>query len=718
MAGGRRRRRSSASSNTSNAKGSLNTTAKNSLRPPPPPAKTENADTSEDTSAKADAVRGAIASSGLARLTANDADDPFAYDSELDTLSTVSSRSSISSSNGSLLEQALGISTDGDLHPRQSSSEVGDGTPRAGSVPDGHTAVADQQSHESADMPIHNEDMVGSSNDNTPGSDKDSLATSTVKSGDGRKRRAAKSEGSTATSRSKGARSRRSSSGVKKETTRRNTRRQDNASDNSAVHSNDSDNVESAQQAAPISSTISESDEPADSYVGDAAETTVAAEDIEAAQSKGGDTAKRSSKGSGVEDDEDEDAAADETRRSAALAELTSIEIEFAQLRERLYCERLQQVQIEEDYLLSGQHAEYERCVEELSHNHAQQLEKLRFAHEAWLEQREQVHRTWIRTLNYTSLVQRQELRRRMISSQQRRIWRLRDKRIQEDQRYADRVSTRHGAGAVDEDIALIAQQSSESLLQHRHARRVARTSQRCMVHSRKQRLAVPGLDPAEMDADYAAMDLPVFPREPQAKFRRIFVPPLATEPNQTAGKKRKPRQPRQPRKKPALEKGRSAGGGDTGAMAGAATAAAHDTSRPALSAVSPSAADASPLANNIPARQAASPGFGQARTSRMNGQHSAATSPARILQALPPVAENVPPPPPPTTLSKNAQRSASPPSIASATTVVASASVVSSSEKNQGSNGTSSSSSERNARGSVDIHVPSSNSGALGLKV
>ncbi|PIA17096.1 hypothetical protein COEREDRAFT_92158 [Coemansia reversa NRRL 1564] len=707
MVGGRRRRRSSASSNTSNSKSNLNTATKTTLRLPPS-VKPDNPDISENEGVKADVVHEAITGSGLARLTANDVDDPFAYDSELDTLSTVSSRSSISSSNGSLLEQALGISAGADLHPRQSSSEAGDSISRAGSVSKGLTTV-DQRSPESADMAIHSEDMVDSLTDDTPSSDKDGLESNTSKDENGRKRRKSKSEGFTKGYKSTDARSRRSSSAVKKETTRRTTRRQDNASDNSAAHKIDSDNVESPHQEAPVSSTILESDEHGEDYIADAAETTVAGEDIEAVLSKGGDKDIRSSRSSSVED---EDAVADETRRSAALTELTNIEIEFAQLRERLYCERLQQVQIEEDYLLSGQHTEYERCVEDLSKSYAQQLEKLRFAHDVWLEQREHLHQTWIRTVNYTSLVQRQELRRRMISLQQRRIWRLRDKRIQEDQRYADRVSTRHGAGAVDENIALIAQQSSESLMQHRQARRVARTSQRCMVHSRKQRLAVPGLDPAEMDADYMAMDLPVYPREPQTNFRRIFVPPLGSEPNPSTGKKRKPRQPRQPRKRPALEKGRSAGKGGSSAMAGSA---AQDTSRPALSAFSPRAAEASPLATNIPAKQAASPGFGQARTSRMNGQNSAVTSPARILQALHPVVENGSPPP--TALSKSSLQSASPPSIASATTVIANPSVISPSEKNQNSN-SSTSSSDRNAHVSVDMHVPSSNSGVLGLKV
>ncbi|KAJ2768425.1 hypothetical protein IWQ57_003537, partial [Coemansia nantahalensis] len=82
----------------------------------------------------------------------------------------------------------------------------------------------------------------------------------------------------------------------------------------------------------------------------------------------------------------------------------------------------------------------------------------------------------------------------------------------------------------------------------------------RCLVHSRKQQLAAPGLDPAEMDADYRAMSLAVYPRTPKAGPRRVFVPPLVPESGSAAaaaavaGKKRKPRQPRQPKKRLAVD--------------------------------------------------------------------------------------------------------------------------------------------------------------------
>ncbi|KAJ1740989.1 hypothetical protein H4R22_001091 [Coemansia sp. RSA 1290] len=365
---GRRRRRSSASSTTSNAKGA--NSAPETLRPPP------------------------IANEPTNSLPALDAaDDPFAYDSDLETLSSVSSHSSIASSNGSLLDQELAETSH---------------TPPSGDAPP-------EESAQSADSAIQ-----------------------------------------------------------------------------------------------PSEQSRRGSEEPQE------AETRASTDEI-----------------------------ADETRRSEALTELTSIEIEFAQLRERLYCERMQQVQIEQDYLLSGRHAEYEKSVSELSRGYSEQLERLQFAHNAWLEQREHLHNTWIRTVNYTLLVRRQELRRRLISAQQRRLWRLRDMRVMEDRRHSEKPS-------VDEDLALIAQ--SDMLQQIKQARLLAVTAQRCMVHSRKRPLALSAIDESEMDADYRAMNLPVYPREPKPGFRRIYVPPPIAEPL-VSGKKRKPRQPRQPKKKPALDK-------------------------------------------------------------------------------------------------------------------------------------------------------------------
>ncbi|KAJ1756843.1 hypothetical protein LPJ77_001168 [Coemansia sp. RSA 2523] len=222
----------------------------------------------------------------------------------------------------------------------------------------------------------------------------------------------------------------------------------------------------------------------------------------------------------------------DEARRAAAVAELTSIEIVFAQLRERLYRERVEQVQIEEDCLLAGHHAEYASSVDALACAHKQHLARLRFAHDAWVEQREKLHATWTRTVNYTYLVRRQELRRGLISAKLRRMWRGRDAHMREDRSHDTEALDTRRAGDV---------------LQMRHARRCAKTAQRCMVRARTQPMATAGLDDAEMDSDYAAMNLPVLPRSRRPGFRRLFVPSFA-EPA-LPPKKRKPRQPK---KKPA----------------------------------------------------------------------------------------------------------------------------------------------------------------------
>ncbi|KAJ2339681.1 hypothetical protein GGF43_006592, partial [Coemansia sp. RSA 2618] len=96
MVGGRRRRRSSASSTTSNAKGSVSS-APETLRPPPiQPASSEHT----------------MSTASLPQLSLDTADDPFAYDSELETLSSVSSHSSIAGSEGSILDQALSAASD------------------------------------------------------------------------------------------------------------------------------------------------------------------------------------------------------------------------------------------------------------------------------------------------------------------------------------------------------------------------------------------------------------------------------------------------------------------------------------------------------------------------------------------------------------------------------------------------------------------------------
>ncbi|KAJ1887401.1 hypothetical protein LPJ66_009141, partial [Kickxella alabastrina] len=242
-------------------------------------------------------------------------------------------------------------------------------------------------------------------------------------------------------------------------------------------------------------------------------------------------------------------------------------------------------------------------------------------------------------TVNYTFLFQRQQLRSRMADAQQRRLWRLRDMRVQDNRRYGDKASARFGASAysVDEDVALITHQAS-NIQQIKRTRRSAQTAQKCLVHMRKQRLAVSGLAPEEMDADYAAMQLPVFPREHAGGFRRLFVPSTAPEPGAAAGKKRKARQPRQPKKKQALDAGNGTpkGGAGPAAPKPAATAAAAATA--VLAKQPPSAVKAAADGSQRVIKQAA--GNQQKALGRVNGQQqqqqSASYSNNRPLPPLP----------------------------------------------------------------------------------
>lgn len=266
-----------------------------------------------------------------------------------------------------------------------------------------------------------------------------------------------------------------------------------------------------------------------------------------------------------AEEEEDEDVVANEARRTEALLELTNIEIEFAKLRERLYCERLQQVQIEEQYLVSGHHPEYERHVEELTASHNAQMERMQYAHNLWLKQRQRQHETWQKTLDHTYLVKRQELRSQLLEAQRKRMWRLRDARVQEDQRRqaenssAMRISYITNGSIVGDDLAAIAQQHQANIEHVKRVKRAATTTQRCMVHRRKQRLCPPGIDPKEMDEDYQGLGIPVQRREPTTGFRNIYVPPLLPEgepamvgstTNEKKRKARQPKQPKQPKKK------------------------------------------------------------------------------------------------------------------------------------------------------------------------
>ncbi|KAJ1724762.1 hypothetical protein LPJ61_005705, partial [Coemansia biformis] len=572
MAGGRRRRRSSASSSASNARAAAGLVA-GGQRPPPLGQESALAAGDGDHANTDTPPLSASTGNRLARLVLDNTDDPFAYDSELETLSSVSSHSSIGSTNSADLDRAL--SGPDDLSRLDGSDDEGPAA-RLGDC----MAQGDRDSPGSADMAIHSGIASASS---PKGDDSGSVASRADSDSD-----APKPGGSYGRFMAKPARPGGSSTAARRRRPAQRAHRQRaRAEDENSSSGSAGDGVESQATPAPSSAASKDAESGGDSDDAVAYVASKAASPRGPTGENGGgpggpadskedaDADASSSSGS-----DDEDAAANETRRSAALSELTCIEVEFAQLRERLYCERMQQVQIEEARLVSGRHGEYTRGVEEITASYTQHLARLKYGHEAWVAQRRRLHEAWIRTVNYTFLERRQELRRRLIGAQQRRIWRLRDMRIQEEERYDARMPPGLMAGATDEDLVLVAQQSDEggAPRQMKHARRMALTAQRCLVHSRRHQLAAPGLDVIEMDADYQAMCLPVYLREPQAGFRHVFVPPLVPETGGAAGKKRKQRQPRQPRKRLALEK-------EPAAAAAAAAMPADETAAAAAAA-------------------------------------------------------------------------------------------------------------------------------------
>ncbi|KAJ1964330.1 hypothetical protein GGI12_001500, partial [Dipsacomyces acuminosporus] len=489
----------------------------------------------------------------------DDSDDPFAYDSDLETLSSVSSHSSISSSSSSILDQALSYNMDVD---RPVDSDLEDGNDdddddddeesygieqttaaaaakanAAGSrddicdeqASDGLEASAslasianaarksnNRAAHENADA---DGELSEGDDDDEAGYDKGRAPDCVVAVS--RKPRRSASSPSTSRKANKRLYSSNSSDEGESEgtdteeairTKRTAAAGSDSQADEAGTPLADAESSSDSTTLLDISknsSGISADPEEIGSerHIGDNGAAATEEEGCE--RNEIGDE----------EEEEEEDAAANEARRSEALIELTSIEIEFAKLRERLYTERLQQVQIEEDHLVSGQHIEYEKHVEEISSAFHEQVEKLQYAHQAWLEQRQKVHDTWMRAVSYTYLVQRQELRSRLIGQQQRRLWRLRDMRVQNDRKYTEMQAKKlNGTSAAIDDLSLITQQAA--IQQIMRARKAASLAQSCMSLKRKHGLVVAGIDSEEMDADYIAMQLPVYPREQKSTHR------------------------------------------------------------------------------------------------------------------------------------------------------------------------------------------------------
>ncbi|KAJ2513300.1 hypothetical protein GGI11_004456 [Coemansia sp. RSA 2049] len=515
-------------------------------------------------------------------------DDPFAYDSDLETLSSVSSHLSISSSNISTLDQALELNSAADPEEQEDDDNQYDETSISQTSPYEGDLDATEKNKDASDdaQSVANVSQAKSRSASKRSTPSSSLTSDNEEESDQQDtKHSAVFRSSKASSLQPNKRA-----------------RYQYVTDETEFSSQDQEDVDSNSQASDFGEDSHETNGDATRTSTSTANTKIAspssghekrkanADDDVVVVASGADkegpdnqdlTPPLAEDANDVADDtennggdgsQDEDTGISEARRSTALAELTGIEIAFAQLRERLYAERLQQVQVEEEYLLAGRHIEYERHVSEITSAYKEQAERLKFEHQEWLKQRQHLHETQLRSTNYTFLVRRQELRSRMLSAQRKRMWRLRDMRVQEDRRSASKAMAASHLSTylplpIDEDVALIAQQTNSNIQQLRWARRAASNAQRCMVHGRKQRLAAPGLDPAEMDADYTAMNLPVYPREQKGGFRRVFVPPflLEAEAARAAVSANKKRKPRQPKKRRAADNDDMGGGASKG---------------------------------------------------------------------------------------------------------------------------------------------------------
>ncbi|KAJ2861426.1 hypothetical protein GGH94_004906 [Coemansia aciculifera] len=697
---------------------------------------------------------GLTAGSNRTMTGLEDADDPFAYDSDLETLSSVSSHSSMSSSNGSVLDLALDQTNGTDQQQVDCSEAEDDDDDEMASVQGGGDQDTDEgESGDAEELSAHMDDQYGASahNNNDEELASDKAESDSEGSGDDKtEARYLSKPGMLSASASTTllSRPRRTSSTSSKRQSKYATYRLENGEDGD-IEDEDADVSDSQGLCSALDTPEtcesgivksvgsrgskrkrqSEADADADSEDNSVPQSGAGAGDM----GEFGDEEEEVTQG---DMDGGEDNVANEARRSEALVELTGIEVEFAKLRERLYSERLQQVQIEEEYLVAGQHMEYERHIEDISASFVEQMERLQATHEVWLAHRQKMHEAWQSTVKYTYLVQRQELRGRLLAAQKKRAWRLRDTRVQDDRRRAERASALpvNGSAAIEDVMVMIAQQQQQAnkIRLFKRERLAATVAQKSLVHMRQQRLAVPGFDTDEMDADYLAMNLPVYAREQkEGAFRRLYVPAMLTaEADAAVGKKRKPRQPRQSKKKKLNE--------DAAPENAAPENAAPENAAPRFpdgvpngrvngEAVVRPATALKPVAvpNTHVAKAASSAGVTSKQTTHVVPTAAAAVTAARsgpMLSGVGPAARKAVARPPPLTLPSphnlhgagriQATTLGGRPAVGGSVSTAQPVVVVAA-----GSGG-SASSDDTGARGSVDMHVPTGNGGPLGLRV
>ncbi|KAJ1921265.1 hypothetical protein H4219_000866 [Mycoemilia scoparia] len=217
---------------------------------------------------------------------------------------------------------------------------------------------------------------------------------------------------------------------------------------------------------------------------------------------------------------ESEDEEALEARRIEALKELTQIEVDFAHLRERLFCERITQLDRERYLLFNSQHPEYQNQINDITNSHNERVEKLKLWHQLRVQQRKKLHASKIEGIKYNYNIHRQAIRGRFIDDQLALLFKLKEAHR--------RLEREH-----DDPQKLAVQHTSSYYFRY-----ITRNQKR----PRKQQLKfiLPKLLPAEQNEDFTAMGLPVQNQEKHTQ-RKIFVPSYAPDPNER--KRQKPKQ-------------------------------------------------------------------------------------------------------------------------------------------------------------------------------
>ncbi|KAJ1679111.1 hypothetical protein EV182_002707, partial [Spiromyces aspiralis] len=137
-----------------------------------------------------------------------------------------------------------------------------------------------------------------------------------------------------------------------------------------------------------------------------------------------------------------------EAKRQEAFKELTQIEIDFAHLRERLFCERLSQLDRERYLLFNSQHPEYQNQIDEITKAHNKRVEKVKLLYSLRVEQRKYAYQFQINSIKYNYSVQRQAARYNMLKEQMDQLHKLKEthRRLENEKNGTTSLASAHSS--------------------------------------------------------------------------------------------------------------------------------------------------------------------------------------------------------------------------------------------------------------------------------